>query len=94
METESHLGLYYPYGYLESASESPFYGPEGLRRVAGAGASNLVGSSPDESRDAQFWPQFLQSCLPLLCETWLEARPEMKDEKRGRYNLKSKSSIL
>ena len=104
-EPQSHLGLYYPYGYLESQSASHYYGVEGLQSVitslnfthhSGAdtlsqgesatnrSSCNLIGSALDDNNDVTFWPQFLQSCLPLLCETWLEVRPAVGDDmKRG-----------
>lgn len=42
-------------------------------------STGLVGSFSDDVGDIEFWPHFVESCFPILHQTWLEVRPSLKD---------------
>jgi len=73
-------GLNYSYGYQETQVKSPYqYDSSSLN---GSTAANYLWSdgtshqfSSGETTEIEFWPQFVNSCLPILYQTWLEVRP-------------------
>jgi len=91
LKNNTHLGIYYPYGYQDYCSD-------GVKGVLGTGQdfgtdmtttgilnANFLsqGLGIESSESPDFWPRFVESYLPLLCETWMEARPSSKAKGLG-----------
>lgn len=79
-----HLGIYYPYGYQDYCSDGSNgvlgHGPDQDMAAGEILNCNVLsqGLGNDYSETPDFWPQFVQSYLPLLCETWIEVKPSGK----------------